>query len=738
MADLVLADAHTRVRIRSLLPGAIRVTHAAPGSGDFPPDRPWLKDVLLPLAGPGTSGLEARLNAGLLGVLDAYGEVFFSEAEIPRLGLRRRQPFLEVNITQTTVRAGIRRVDGGIRLALARHADEWYYGWGERFEAFQRNTGTIKARTMDAIAPLQGRGESYSAIPFFLSSRGYGFFLLNSHAARWKLDEARLVVEADGPGADYILIRGAEFKHLLEIYTALTGRPPLVPKWAFGLWVTSYPQDHQRTVLEHARRHRQDNIPLDAVILDYHWEQAFHNFQWRKSLFPDPDGLIAGLKQLGIRLGLITTPFINNRNRWVQQKLLRLATHSPLAAAAGDDERALPEYRHGLERGFFAHPAAKWWFGSGGMLDFTHPQAAAWWNALSAPLYAQGVSFFKNDDGEYLPETARAANGMDGSEYHNLYGFYYGRALHNGMTAEGDRRGLVYARSVWAGSQRHPAVFLGDQKPTFAHMRASLRAGLNIGLAGFAYWTADVFGLDGKTTPETHMRYAQWALLNPLARYFWRPAEIDDTRFPWSHGAEAEANFRKYTELRYRLLPYYYALACEARQTGMPFVRPLLLEYPDDPRFADCADQYLLGSDLLVAPVLEAGSRSRRILLPAGTWHDFWSDAKWQGPGGIEYAAPPDCLPVLARGGSILPLGPVLQSIPDGHRFEQLELHAYGPLPAEGSLYDDDGTSREYERGAFCWLGLRIAGSREKPSLEIQKLAGDWDWKPDARIVVHE
>jgi alpha-glucosidase len=321
---------------------------------------------------------------------------------------------------------------------------------------------------------------------------------------------------------------------------------------------------------------------------------------------------------------------------------------------------------------------------------------------------------------------------MNGNEYHNLYGFYYGRALFEGMLGLG-RRPLIYARSGWVGSQRYPALFLGDQTPTFDGMRSTLRAGLNLGLMGFAYWTADVFGLSGKTSPETHMRYAQWALMSPVARYFWRPPEIDDTRFPWSHGPEVEANFRQYTELRYRLLPYFSALAWEARQSGLPMLRPLALEFQEDRRLADVEDQALLGAGLMICPVVEAGATRRRIRLrkASGTISGVKS---WQDRGD-RYPAPLDRLPILARGGTILPMGPVIQSIPDDHCFDQLQFHIWPPYPAHGWLYEEDGTTLDYTRGD--WSRTQVTAEREGPRIlvRISKAEGGYPGQPVTRQV---
>jgi alpha-glucosidase len=203
-----------------------------------------------------------------------------------------------------------------------------------------------------------------------------------------------------------------------------------------------------------------------------------------------------------------------------------------------------------------------------------------------------------------------------------------------------------------------------------------------------------------------------------VARYFWRPPEIDDTRFPWSHGEQAEANFRKHAELRYRLLPYYTYLAWQAYQSGLPILRPLVLEFQDDPRLAGVYDQVMLGEELMLCPVVEPEATARRILLPEGTWHDFWSTQTWQGPGEIEYPAPLDCLPMLARGGTILPLGPALQHIPDDHRFENLQLHIWPPYPAEGWLYKDDGCTTAYQQGDYALR--RITATQEGDGLTIR------------------
>jgi alpha-glucosidase (family GH31 glycosyl hydrolase) len=731
-----------KIRAHFLSPTAVRITHAPPDS-EIPFDRPWLSHVLLPQppVEPNSPQLNVSVNDGLVSIVHPASRFTFHESAPPRFGpdARRLSPRLVLDISATEVRVEDDRADDGVSLSFAIEPGEGFYGWGEWFNAFRRERGTVRLRIRDAIALLQDR-ETYAALPVFLSSRGYAIWLLNSHPAQFAIDPERgvLKIDAAGPNADYVFIYGPSFKEMLRTYTALTGRPALPPRWAFGLMVTGYPQEHQDTVLQRVQEHRARSLPLDAVILDYHWEERFHNFKWRKALIPHPSSFIAGLQSLGIKLGLIVTPFINSRNRPFQRWLLNTLAGNLPKTQPGDDERALPEYADGRAKGYFAHDDARWWFGAGGMVDFTNPEAARWFNGLMQPRYDEGVQFFKNDDGEYLPAGARSHIGMSGREYHNLYGFFYSRALFEGMPE--DRRPFVYARSTWVGSQRFPALFLGDQHPTFEHIRRTLRAGLNMSLLGFAHWTADVFGLDGTTTPETHRRYAQWALLNPIARYFWRPPEADATRFPWSHGAATEANFRKYAELRYRLLPYFYALAHEAHRTGIPPVRPVLLEFQADARFADEATQYMLGPSLLVAPIVEAGANSRRIALPEGRWHDWWTTDSHAGGATIEYAAPPDRLPMLARGGSLIPLGPPMQHIPFDHRFDELELHCFPPYPAAFTLYDDDGRTRGYLRGEYSITRISMEASNGKLLLVMGATQGRFPGEAESRrvtVVLH-
>ena len=712
-SERILKGKDRQVRVQALAENAVRISLGKAGE-EWSADRPWLAHVLVEQAAQEMNDCELRV------AIDG----------------RRVQISTEGGGSLLAEKAAAEIEPSGVRMCFQMGAEEAFFGGGEWFNGFMRREASLRLHVQESPSLLQNK-RTYSTIPFFLSTRGFGFFLLNSHESRWQFNPqaGEWTIEVDGPPADFILIHGPDFRRIVETYTALTGRPPLPPLWAFGLWVTSYPQDHQEAVLAHVAEHRRREVPLDAVILDYHWEERFHNFRWRNELIPDQKRLVAGLRAANVRLGLILTPFVNRRNQFLKNIVLQLLVRDIPRGMVFSDERALPEYEEAQQKGLLAHEDATWWFGRGGMLDFSNPAAADWWNAKLRPLYDLGVDFFKNDDGEYLPEDAAGFLGMDGREYHNLYGFFYGRAMYEGMAALDDRRAVIYARSVWAGSQRYPAVFLGDQKPSFECIRRTLRAGMNLGLAGFAYWTADVFGLDGKTTPETHMRYGQWALLNPVARYFWRPPRIDNTRFPWSHGSQVEANFKTYARLRYQLLPTYYALAWEAMQTGVPILRPLVMAFPEEPELAGVEDQVMLGENLMLAPVVEKGAVQRKILLPGGRWYDFWSQAQWEGPGEIVYEAPVERLPLLVKGGTLLVMGPPLEHIPDDHRFDCLELHCWPPYPADSVLYEDDGVTRGYEHGTAARSRLRVVPEAGQVRVELLPAVGSFEGQPLQRVV---
>ncbi len=381
-------------RILRLSPQALRITHKPKDLPKFPPERAWFDDVLIGESLPDHQrSLRVSRTDDCIQVCTREGQELFREVYPPQFDSK-----------------------DGVRLSFALHNGEGLYGFGEWFNAFRRTEGKLTQTIRESPAILQHR-QTYSTLPVYLSDRNYAVFILNSHRAVVQLDpkQGKLELAFDGPPADYILITGENPKAILMEYTRLTGRPPLLPLWAYGLWVTGYPQENQSKVLELVAEHRARQIPLDGIILDYHWEERFHNFKWRRSLFPDPQDLINKLRTLRVHLGLIFTPFVNHTNLMLLKTVLNLLYKNLPENVEQDDERDLAGYKEARVQRFFADDDASWWFGKGGMIDFTNRFASEWWNERLKPLYRSGVSFFKNDDGEYLPLHAKSSNGMNGA-----------------------------------------------------------------------------------------------------------------------------------------------------------------------------------------------------------------------------------------------------------------------------------------------------------------------------------
>jgi len=620
---------------------------------------------------------------------------------------------------------------------------EGFYGFGEWFNGFRRERDKLILYNQESPCFVQHK-QTYSAFPCFLSDRGYLILILNAHRGTALINKprGRLRIRFEGGYLDYVVISGPSWKEILQTYTRLTGRPPIPPLWCFGLWNTAYPVENQQETLQRIEEHRKREIPLDAIILDYHWEEAFHNYRWRKNIFPDPDAMIEQMRGRGVKLGLIYTPYINRKGIPLYKILVRIyVKNAPAGVPFVSEDSAEEIYQQGMRGGYFAHPSVTWWLGRGGAVDFSNPEAVNWWFAMQRPLLDQGVYFFKNDGGEYLPENSQSALGLEPEEFHNIYSFYYARATYEkSREHHGDRRALVFSRSTWAGTQRFPGIFLGDQVPKFKYLQSTMRCGLNMSLLGFAYWGADVFGLYRTPDPEIHRRYSQWTLFNPLSRYFSAPNSPE--RNPWGIDRSCEDNFRRHVNLRMQLLPTFYRLAYQAYRTGIPIVRPLYLEFQESEDAKGIWQQAMIGDTLMLAPVLESNATEQRIFFPDGTWYSWWDDEKFTGPGWLSVRTH-EYLPLFVRGGYPLILGPVLQHIPDNHRFTELTVHLYPPFHGGTELYEDDGTTLDYQAEARSLQPLFCTFDNNSSTIHItmDPATGTFPGQPERRemtFILHD
>lgn len=599
--------------------------------------------------------------------------------------------------------------------------DEQFYGLGERFHSFNHRGREITLRNVDVIN--QPQDYNYFSIPFFLSSRGYGIFYNNTWDTTFRFgseNRDELSFESPGPNCDFFFIYGPAPRQTLAGYLYLTGCPPMLPRYALGLWMGDFPYESQERIPRIGQEFIDQQLPWDNFYLDYEWANTFFDFEFSPATTPHPEDLAAWFRHHHRQLALIETPFVN--------------AECPLYASA-------------LERKLFCDPFSAWWHTPthSGQIDFSNPEAARWWWQLHEPLVKRGVTFFVTDDGEFTRAKALTSDGVGGGELHNYYSLLYARGMFEEMERSSNLRGFICSRAGFAGSQKYGTFFAGDQDTEYRNLQKVTRAVLSSGLSGMPLLRTDLAGLFGELDPQSYARFTQAQALHPMLMLFtYIPSNVSSNAYagkldrrPWTYGDQCLQNFRKHLQLRHSLVPYLYTLAAEAHAAGTPLVRPLLFEYPQDPASWGVEDEYLVGSNLLVAPVMTKDTLARAVYLPAGSeWVDFWSDRVYAGGQTIAYDAPLAVLPLLVRGGAILPFQDPLLTLVD-HPYPELTWRIYPSSRAERFvLYEDDGQTQDYKQGkavhtevsatggATLEIRIRADGERDrKHLLEVHLLA---------------
>ena len=561
----------------------------------------------------------------------------------------------------------------GLRWLTARlKPDEALFGLGEHFGALDRRGQAFASWSVDAYGVRSDR--AYKNVPLLVSSEGYGAFFDMTAPLYYDLGQASVAAWQATARADHLrayLIVGDGIAPILRAYHRLTGAPAVPPDWSFGFWISRWGYRNRDEVMTVARRMREERVPCDVIHVDPYWmryHEGHHgDLEWDESAFPDPKGMIAELKALGFKLSLWESPYVpldsDMRAEGERKGFLLMAK-----------DGSGPALVHG-----FAKPSAA--------VDFTNPDAVEWFKAKNRRLLEMGVAVIKTDFAEDMPDDAAPHDGTPAEQLHNLYPLLYQRAVFE-ATQDVHGYGLIWGRSGYAGSQRYPVHWGGDPGCTFDDMAASLRGALSWILSGAAFASFDMGGFFGipvgtdPPTPELYVRWSQMGLLFSHARAHGHRAP----REPWAFGEPALSIFRRYAQLRYRLLPYLYAAARRAPQ-GVPLARPLVYDHPSDRTTWHVDDEYLLGPDLLVAPMFEPRGR-RDIYLPSGGWYDFWTDQRFDGARWITYDAELETLPLFVRAGAVIPMGPELQYADE---------RPWDPLSFE--VYPDTTVTREFGLG---------------------------------------
>jgi alpha-D-xyloside xylohydrolase len=575
---------------------------------------------------------------------------------------------------------------------------ELVYGLGERFTPFTRNGQVVDIWQADGGTASE---QAYKNVPFYLTNKGYGVFVNHPGLVSYEIGSeavGQVQFSVEDQSLEYLVIYGPTPKEILNRYTALTGRPALPPDWSFGLWLsTSFTTDYdEETVTRFVRGMAERDIPLGVFHFDCFWMKEYQwcDFTWDPDTFPDPEGMLRRLKEQGLRICVWINPYIGQKS---------------------------PLFAEGMREGYLLRKPNgdvwQWdmWQAGMALVDFTNPAARQWYADKLRALTRQGVDCFKTDFGERVPTDVAWHDGSDPERMHNYYTQLYNETVFSVLTEErGAGDAVLFARSATAGGQRFPVHWGGDCESTFSAMAESLRGGLSLGLSGFGFWSHDIGGFEGTPTPAVFTRWVQFGLLSSHSRLHGS----NSYRVPWDYGDEAVEVTRDFTRLKNRLMPYLYRAAEQAHEHGTPVMRAMLLEFPDDPATHTLDRQYMLGGDLLVAPVFSEDG-TVEYYVPEGTWTHLLTGEPVQGPGWRRERFPLSSLPLLARPGSVIPLGATGdQTVYDWANGVTLRVHA----PADGQ----ETITRIPGNGEGPGALFRTTRSGGTVTVRAERAAGPW------------
>jgi alpha-glucosidase len=656
---------------------------------------------------------------------------------------------------------------GGFSVHKEMTADDHFYGLGDKAGSFDRREQAYSLWNTD-IGPQESTDPLYKAIPFFLGIRGgrsYGVFLDNTWRTWFDFGKQfrnAYSFGAEGGPLDYYFLYGPAPKQVVEGYAYLTGLPPLPPLWSLGFQQSRYSYSPESQVRDVASRLRVDKIPSDVVYMDIDYQFKNRPFTVDPIRFPNFPGLVADLKK----------------------QHLHLVTITDLHIAHVANENYMPyETGHAGDH-FVKNPDGSEfvgivWPGAAVFPDFTRSKTRDWWGGLYKEFAQDGVAGFWNDmnepsvfdgPGKTMPldsvhrieEPGFAPRTATHAEIHNILGMENQCATYDGLLKlRPDERPFVLTRATYAGGQRYGFTWTGDNSATWNHLRLGTQMLLNLGLSGVSFVGDDIGGFNGSPQPDLLTKWIEVGAFNPLFRDHTTKGSLPQE--VWVHGPQQEAIRRRYIEVRYRLLPYIYTLAEEASRTGIPLVRPVFLEFPeimapDAPGFDGLDSEFLLGPDLLVAPPQFPEMLDDYIVsYPNGPWFDLWTgkkvpprpalpsfvdavkagvDAKFPEPQRIHPTL--ETLPVYVRGGSILPLQPLVQSTdetPNG----PLELRVYPGPQCNGSLYLDDGHTFRYQKGEFLRQSFSCESDGSAVLVKFASRQGNYaPWWKTIEVVVYD
>jgi len=609
-----------------------------------------------------TQGYTYTSNKGSIVITEKPWHVYIYDAKGKLLTSTLHLDDLSNTYTPVTPFSFVRKAEDYSRsmdAVFSMSPEEKIFGCGESFTQFNKRGQKVILWTDDANG-VQNE-TMYKPIPFYMSSRGYGVFM--HHSTPITVDFGKYFNAANSmmigdDEADLFVFIG-EPKDILDEYTNLTGKAQMPPLWSFGFWmsrITYFSEKEGRTI---AKKLRQYKIPSDVIHFDTGWFEVDwrNNYEFSKNRFNDPAKMIADLKQDGFNVCLWQLPYFTPKNTLFNEVVDK-------GLAVRDKKGNIP-YEDAT-------------------LDFTNPETVKWYQNRIGSLLKMGVGAIKVDFGEAGPATGIYSNGRTGFYEHNLYPLRYNKAVAD-ITKEATGNSIIWARSAWAGSQRYPLHWGGDAATTNTAMSATLRGGLSLGLSGFSFWSHDLGGFVTKSPEDLYRRWTPFGMLTSHVRSHGEPPTE-----PWEYSDEFLKGFREADNMRYRLMPYIYSQAKDASDRGLPMLRALFVEYPNDPGAWLVDDQYLFGSDILVAPLFE-NVKERNVYLPSGKWIDYQTRKVYEN-GWNSIKSGDISIIILVRDGAAIPHTKLVQSTKDMD-WEHIELKVYAADATEvkGKIYLPNG-----------------------------------------------
>ena len=523
-----------------------------------------------------------------------------------------------------------------VREQLGLSVGESIYGFGEKFTTFVKNGQTVDIWNADGGTSSE---QSYKSIPFYVSSNGYGVLVNHPEHVSFEVASdtvSRVAFTVDGERLEYFIIGGENPLEVIENYTTLTGKPGLPPAYSFGLWLTtSFTTSYdEETVTSFIDGMAERDIPLQVFHFDCFWMKEFQwcDFEWDARQFPDPKGMLSRLKDRGLQLCVWINPYIGQRSKL---------------------------FAEGVEKGYFIKNKdgsvfqADMWQPGMAIVDFTNPDASAWYASKLKELCEVGIDSFKTDFGERIPTDVCYFDGSDPVKMHNYYTQMYNKVVFDVLKEYyGENKACLFARSATVGGQQFPVHWGGDCSAEYESMAETLRGGLSLCSSGFGYFSHDISGFEATATPDIYKRWSAFGLMSTHSRLHGNSSY----RVPWLFDEESVDVLRHFTNLKGRMMPYLFSNAVTTSTTGVPMMRAMALQFADDPACLSLDRQYMLGDSLLVAPIFNEDGIAQ-YYVPAGTWTDLQTGEEFEG--GKFYTTEHDyfSLPLLVKPNTIMAMG---------------------------------------------------------------------------------